>query len=123
MELSFDQQMRPAVRIDLMRAALTAFYAVYQSGVKSWSGKARRAVSKAVKEDWRNEQSYLTRCFAFWHMTKGRFPKTLEKWLVLDENGEQILGDALIDAVAMAPTHHSKFRIKEFAATVGQLSR
>jgi hypothetical protein len=112
----------PPVRIDLMRAALTNFYAVMQRDRpkgKRWSGKAQDAVSAASQDDRSNWLSYIQRCFAFHKMTKNGLPQGLKEWIQADGS----LDGVLIDFVALAPLRRdNKFRIKEFRATVNQLS-
>jgi hypothetical protein len=124
---SRDQKMHPAVRIDLMRAALTEFERArqkYQRKGKPWSGKAWEAVCKVVREDMCNLISYDQRCHGFRNMFKRGVPKALEEWLVPAEDGKGVvLHQVLIDAAALAPLRRDgKFRIKEFRATAEKIA-
>lgn len=127
MEVKEDKpSLYPAVRIDLMRAALTAFELArhkYQRKGKPWSRKAWDALCKVVREDMHNLISYDQRCHGFRNMFKRGVPKALEKWLVPAKDGEGIvLHQVLIDAAALAPLRRDgKFRIKGFRATVEKI--
>jgi hypothetical protein len=121
MVFCIEHEMFPEVRIDLMKAALTAFYAAMQANQARklpWSKDAWNAVFAAVKEDRLNSISYLQRCHAFRIMTKKGLPKTLRNWLRADGS----IDDDLINAVAVAPLRRDGiFRIKEFAATAEKI--
>jgi hypothetical protein len=110
------------VRVDLMRKALTAFYASVQKQKykRGWSTKAGGAARGAVSgEDWLTQFAYEKRCHAFRNMMKNGVPKLLQKWLLSDGT----LDDVLIAAVALAPLRgDGKFRIKEFHSTIANIT-
>lgn len=121
-------ELYPAVRINLMRAALTAFGAAlnrYPPGDIKRFRMAEAAVFKAVKEDWGNQRSYLARCHAFRNLTKDLSEKsavaTFGKWLKPTDDGDGLVFDqAVIDAVAIAPVRGrgTRFLKSDFIAAV-----
>lgn len=116
----------PPVRIDLMRKALTAFYASAQKQKykRGWSTKAGKAVRKVVNEEhWKTQFIYEKRCHAIRNLIKDGVPKSLRIWVLPDWS----FHDALVIAVALAPLRFDgKFRIKELVAiaerAIGQAS-
>ncbi|MBZ5532710.1 MAG: hypothetical protein LAO20_14860 [Acidobacteriia bacterium] len=108
------------VRVDLMRKALTAFYASAQKQKykRGWSTKAGEAARGAVSgEYWLTQFAYEKRCHAFRNMMKNGVPKLLQRWVLPDGT----LDDVLIAAVAIAPLRgDGKFRIKEFLSAVAK---
>lgn len=116
----------PAVRTDLMRAALTAFGKAlnrYPPGDRKRFQKAETAVLKAVETDWRNQRSYLARCHGFRNLTKNMTQKSIVtafgEWLIADANG-LAFNEAFMDAVAIAPMRGrgTRFLKSDFVAAV-----
>lgn len=111
------------VSVDLMREALTAFYACAQKQKykRGWSTKAGEAARGAVTgEDWLAQFAYEKRCHAFRNMMKNGVPKLLQKWIRTDGT----LDDILIATVALAPLRvDGKFRIREFLSTASNIAK
>jgi hypothetical protein len=120
-------ELYPPVRIDVMRKALTAFGSAlnrYPPNTKKRFRKVEAVVYKAVNEDRRKQMSYMGRCYAFRlftkNMTQKSAVKTFGKWLVLAEDGNFVLHDAILDAVAVTPMRgkRTRFLKSDFLATI-----
>lgn len=116
------------VPVDLMKSAWKSFNNGLQSPAPSEERRYQRADSRvryAVRDDMRNQWSYVGRCYAFGSLIREIGVEGFGEWLKPSDPGYMVFHDAVWEALASVPLRRrdGKFGRIEFLATVKKFAK